>query len=949
MRRGGGKRGCSREESTERLSETELAKRIQKGVEAKEQLESQGDELDRRSKKDLRAKIDAGDRALGALLKKNKALVKNVVNSFKLPGWLSQDQELESLGEEALYTAARKYKPEENGSVRFASYAAKWIQGAVVRGIGRKTEVPWEHWSMFRELRGKLEGSEGEGKNRVIEAFRLERDLTKKDIDYLLRIPKLISPSSFIDAYGNDVSFANGFADEGTGAFAGELPADAVLPDRLSWSEGETAPSVARPSRDCSCEGENGDTMPMAKLSPVGKGVLRRIVGDFDPVPSSKEMFYVAGYWPRHPYDLAVEHLYASIFGEVSELVENDKCWLDVEMKKKSRAVAATSFLAEEMKGKLLDEAVGDPYESDFKGEEDSFGGGNASSKLYSRVGGAATAIRLAKKLFFEVPFSDEERREGLVEGYWNNTDWGEFVQAAHVQAGLGSHKIFIRYLKEALNIKNQDLDALLFLHRFNKSKLSHYLGGKGKYHPLAFRDPLEIAWSIISLLENVDEHDFVDRVVRQSCNESSARICKFALELIREIGGELSESRAMSCLFIDGDKLTSYGAALRLLTYACCLGTARDEPDQYCRKRFGAEVPMTGKFFSRSYGGSPEMDRIIGQSAVRSVSVMLASDGLSKIVPSYPGEKITAKKKRDSSSFLFWDISKVALHVGGRPAELAISRGRATDSLYVKSSWNCGGGLKLGLDGRYLAPLRSGEDRLKFDEGELIAVDVDYPGSIFVGGLWGSASFDFAGGLRHRGILVAGRHGVGETSKDAVWTSRRCRDGLRGIVPEKVFDSAAPEDEILFGPSESTMLEGYHILQIPSVEVSRFEKGEKNRYGQCIIEWTSSRGWILRQVSDHYSVTALVRSEDGKTVLTPVFRGGDAIDLKIGDIIVFLPLGEDEKGRRCFPDGVEEYSQLCELNENGGREACAEAYRRHPNCCFIQWGCVFEAIPNDH
>ena len=934
------------------LSETDLAKQIQKGVEAKEKLESQGDELDRILERDLHAKINAGDQALGALLEKNKALIGNVVNKFKPPEWLSQDQELESLGEVALYTAARKYKPEEHGNVRFASYAVKWIRGAVIRGIERQTGVSWEHWSVFRELRDKIEGSEGEDKDRTIEAFRLERDLTKKDIEYLLRIPKLISPSSTIDACGGDVSFANGFADEGAGVFAGELFEDAVLPDRLSWSEGEMAPSVARPSCDCSCEGESGDTRPMAKLSTVGKELLRRVVGDFDPEPSSKEMFYVAGYWPRHPYDLAAEHLYASIFGEVSELVENDKCWLDVKMKKKSRAAAATSFLAEEMKGKLLDEAVGDPYGSDFRGEEDSFGGGNASSKLYSRVGGAATVIRLARKLFFEVPFSDEERREGFVEGYWNKTDWGEFVQAAYAQAGLVSHKILIHYLKEALNIKNQDLDALLFLHRFNKSKLSHYLGGKGKYHPLAFRDPLEIAWSIILRLENVDEHDLVDRVVRQNCNESSERICKIARGLIREIGGGLSESRAMSCLFIDGDKLTSYGAALRFLTYACCLGTARDEPDQYCRKRFGTEVPMTGKFFSRSYGGGTEMDRIMEQSAARSVSVMLASDGLSKIVPSYPGEKITAKKERDSSSFLFWDISKVELHVGGRPAELAIKRGRASDGLYVKSTWNCGGGLKLGLDGRYLAPLRVGEDRLKFDEGELIAMDVDYPSSIFVDGLWGSASFDFVEGLRHRGILVAGRHDVGETSKDAVWISRRCRGGLRGIVPKKVFDSAAPEDEILLGPSESTTLEAYHILQIPSVEVSRFEKGERNRYGQCIIEWTSSRGWILRQVSEHYSVTVLVRSEGGKIVFTPVFRGGGAIDLEIGDVIVFLPLGEDEKGRRCFPDGIEEYSQLRELNESGGREACAkacaEAYRRHPNCCSIQWGCVFNAIPDD-
>ncbi len=121
--------------------EVELAKRIEAGTIAREQLEAYGDELSPEQRAELEAVIEDADRAQEHLVRANARLVISIAKKYVGRGvpFLDLIQE----GNIGLIRAVRKFEYQRGH--KFSTYATWWIRQAVSRAVadqGRTIRVP---------------------------------------------------------------------------------------------------------------------------------------------------------------------------------------------------------------------------------------------------------------------------------------------------------------------------------------------------------------------------------------------------------------------------------------------------------------------------------------------------------------------------------------------------------------------------------------------------------------------------------------------------------------------------------------------------------------------------------------------------------------------------------------------------------------------------------------
>ncbi len=124
-----------------RKEEVDLAKRIERGEEAKEELEDAGNHLDFSAQAKLEAEVQQGETAFQELVQSNFRLVISIAKKYMGHGVPMLD--LIQEGNLGLIRAAEKF--EYRKGYKFSTYATWWIRQAVTRALadqGRTIRIP---------------------------------------------------------------------------------------------------------------------------------------------------------------------------------------------------------------------------------------------------------------------------------------------------------------------------------------------------------------------------------------------------------------------------------------------------------------------------------------------------------------------------------------------------------------------------------------------------------------------------------------------------------------------------------------------------------------------------------------------------------------------------------------------------------------------------------------
>ncbi len=173
----------------EREEEVALARRVDRGREAAERLEREGEQLEPRERRALKRQAEDADRARHHLIEANLRLVVSVAKRYRNRGLPLLD--LIQEGNAGLMHAVEKY--DVSTGFKFSTYAVWWIRQAVVRALanaGRTIRLPVHFQETLARLRSTSEHLEqdlGRPPTRQEIANALGGDWTVERVDHTLR------------------------------------------------------------------------------------------------------------------------------------------------------------------------------------------------------------------------------------------------------------------------------------------------------------------------------------------------------------------------------------------------------------------------------------------------------------------------------------------------------------------------------------------------------------------------------------------------------------------------------------------------------------------------------------------------------------------------------------------------------------------------------------------
>jgi RNA polymerase primary sigma factor len=170
--------------------ETELAKRIERGFQAREEL-TQSQSLSARRRGELKQRIDDGWTAVEQLIKANSRLVISVAKKYVGRGVAFLD--LIQEGNVGLMRAAKKF--EYRRGYKFSTYATWWIRQAITRALadqGRTIRIPvhmGERISKMLRIQHTLR--QNLGRDPAIEEIAENMQVSPSKIRFMMRITQL--------------------------------------------------------------------------------------------------------------------------------------------------------------------------------------------------------------------------------------------------------------------------------------------------------------------------------------------------------------------------------------------------------------------------------------------------------------------------------------------------------------------------------------------------------------------------------------------------------------------------------------------------------------------------------------------------------------------------------------------------------------------------------------
>lgn len=689
---------------------------------------------------------------------------------------------------------------------------------------------------------------------------------------------------------------------------------------------------------------------------------------DPDELPASTT---IGGRWERHPYDMAVERL-EQFLSEFSVATER-------------REVRWGSFPDQTQRAldKLVPYAVraivGDENHVDMGGI---FGGGNQSSKLLRRSGGAEAVFALAKRFSSAMEESEGSR--------WTGRDWESFEDS--VRGGVNSDQdesqhAFAESLLDGLreytgNDGSPTLPEyfdLLLVQRYDGARYARWRQEKASAFPTGiFRDPLEMAWNILvficsqSELEGVTDREAEARrtaaqmyaMERLAANAPDDAGVRHALLAVATEAIESTEKQVLKIPSVGrARKNASWEDALFLATLACCIGSRREDAFRYCERRFGRRAPHTGEFYGASNDeGSADLDRQGDGSAISHVLAVVSADGEIQGIRALYGSTDKGKIKLGDRSFYLQSdrrrtrFSAPAKDGGACLVEADLDDQNGPRVLFSSDSMPLGARIEREgkranaafepFAGKLRTPAWYGLGTFEFlandDEAAFGLKLLDFERPLYLSvhpqSSQGHHVVPLDGGFRARRLLIAGAHpGNRLYTRPFLDFSESDHPDLEDGIGNLVLQ-AIPENERLIRDSKDSIEEGgCHVLYITDGNVARLnsDRDEPEGWfgGQCYIVWTISRGWVLTQISGR-SFTVVSR---GREVLFP---RADGLEIQIDDLIQFVP-------RVLVKTKLEPDESIESLDESRLEAICTEIVRSADDVfaedvidlCGVRWG----------
>lgn len=698
----------------------------------------------------------------------------------------------------------------------------------------------------------------------------------------------------------------------------------------------------------------------------------------------------IAGRWPRHPYDMAVERLKGFLSGFTFVFENCERAWsgegVPGDIQPFIRKLIAPAVRA----------SVSEDCTVDVEGL---FGDGNVRARLLTNAGGVEAVLALAKHF------------SSTIEN-WNARDWEAFEDS--VRGGVNadqdeSQHAFARLLLDKLrNLVRQDSTLtipdffdLLLLQRFDPARYTRWGKDEQTAFPTGlFRDPLEMASNVVTFvcaqkdlegfegLEDPEERlskareyveEWVEEGIKGLKDSVKAIACEvkeaslgIAIDAIRLTEETLLHIPSVSRIVRDEpERDRSWDDVLFLLTLACCVGSRREDALRYCEKRFGRIAPRTGEFYAHSEG-KPEEAFAPQDNGCASMSVLLKTDGdgrTSGVFALYGRTQkggITTRSRsfffkdgNDSTRFMAGSSINVRLFKTGseitanvrsenKPLTAVIAgEGGVEDEGNIEfhsnegrwgANWDCLGTL-----------LFFTENHGCIDGSGMRLIESERPTHLIVFSQSADQFYDIPfDDLKSRRLAIAGAH-----AGNRLYT-RPFLDYSGGGHPDAWFGDEGlfdiPEDERLVRIDRDEAEEsGCHVLYVDDGNVARLNadrpEPDGGLGGQCSVLWTAKRGWILTQISNR-SFTVVSRGRDC------YFPGADGIELEIGDLIRFVPgilvvnhlLGRDAAE---LADSEEIARILSSVGQKELEDACVAVVRSaddpfsedQVDLCGVRWG----------
>lgn len=666
-----------------------------------------------------------------------------------------------------------------------------------------------------------------------------------------------------------------------------------------------------------------------------------------DKLPASRT---IAGRWPRHPYDMAVERLegFLSSFTFVVDgrkrtwsgegVLENDKPFV--------RRLVASAVKA----------SVPEDCKVDVEGL---FGDGDTRSRLLTDAGGVEAVFTLAKH--FSATFEDSRGVR-----YWNARDWEAFEDS--VRGGVNtdqneSQHSFARLLLDRLRgivcpasaLTIPDFFDLLLLQRFHPTRYSRWKTGEQTAFPTGlFRDPFEMALNIVTFvcarkgLEGLEDSEsrfsearrYVEEWVKKGIDKLEDDVKTIACEVKETSRGiavsaiELTEKRLLLVPAVrkaaegqaagaspKGGGSNPWDDVLFLLTLACCVGSRREDALWYCEKRFGETAPRTGEFYKNSGKEADETPAIQGSgSAIMPVLLKTDSDGRTSGVFALYGRTLKGHITRKSRSFFFNEGNNstrfsaesasgtanvtidflrteseatALLHAKNKPLGASMVReergGQREDIVFQNSDgqWNASWSC-LGT----LVFRRNDADSCVDDFG-LRLIETERPTHLVVFSQSAGQFYDIPlDDLKSRRLVIAGAHfGNRLYTRPFLDFSERNHPDVQ-LENEGLLD--IPENERLIRICNDKAEEcGCHVLYVDDSNVARLNTDKpqpgNNHEPDSEFGGQCSILWTAERgwVLNQISDRSFTVVSRGRNCYFP---GADGVELEIGDLIRFVP-----------------------------------------------------------
>ena len=159
--------------------EVRLAQQIEKGVEARSELDVSGDKVAPARRRELRRSVRRGDEAVRTFVQSNLRLVVSIAKKYQASGLPLLD--LIQEGNLGLMHAVEKF--DWRKGFKFSTYATFWIRQAIGRALDQKASLVRLPGDRSASLRAALRAVSGNGDELDEEHARLHRLTTPTSLD----------------------------------------------------------------------------------------------------------------------------------------------------------------------------------------------------------------------------------------------------------------------------------------------------------------------------------------------------------------------------------------------------------------------------------------------------------------------------------------------------------------------------------------------------------------------------------------------------------------------------------------------------------------------------------------------------------------------------------------------------------------------------------------------